>query len=710
MTQDSISKFEQLINKTKDARDKVRYLVEIGKWTEAETDQTRKDRFILKNKLKNRVRGRESQTGDTLDWIGISFLTEGSIIKQAVGYVTVRINGKVTTGSGFMISDKLFMTNNHVISSTSDAENSFVTFNKENDENGIPIQTSSFKFNPNAFFITSPENELDFSIIHIGEKQSGSLTIEEIGHFVISDSPDKHIIGMNVNIIQHPLDLPKKVVFRNNTLVDRTESSLLYETDTETGSSGSPVLNDDWDLIAIHHWGEPYKAKLENPNSNLPNYVNEGIRISTIYKFLNSQLPNLQNLQKNILLEALSFAKIAPLTSHKVPMQKKQITETTDVVTKSESFNQLNLNNMSINNSKIKIQIPLEITIGIGNISLNNAKVDFTNENTEPSTFLKANKSEANKIDKNYSNRKGYNTTFIKGIEISLPEIRNKEYIAPLYPDQANFKVGILKYEHFSIVINKAKKCAFYSATNIDGETYKSINRKTGEITDRTNINQEEGETWYEDDRINPEYHLNQPFFSNWSHFFDRGHLTRRTDPSWGTNEDALRADADTFHFSNCSIQHFRFNQTVKYWQGVERYILEKGVVNDGVNNRISVFQGPIYNDDIDLWADDFQIPSKYFKIAVWKNKENKLKSVGLIVDQSNLLSEERKNLGKPKLAQNINVNEWRVSIKEIEKLTKLKFGEEIISADTISLTEQPNVGEEAFSKTIINDWDDLLK
>ena len=345
------------------------------------------------------------------------------------------------------------------------------------------------------------------------------------------------------------------------------------------------------------------------------------------------------------------------------------------------------------------------IIISVGKITVNNIPPQIEAEKTP---LLK--KSEANKIDKNYSNRKGYVENFIPSYSIPMPEILDKNKIAPLYSDQTNYEDGILKYEHFSLVINREKRCAFYSATNIDGATYKSINRKTGVISDRTNLNQDEGETWYEDDRINPDFHLNQPFFSGWSHFFDRGHLTRRTDPSWGTDEEALRADADTFHFSNCSIQHFRFNQTIKYWQGVERYILENGVINDGINNKISVFQGPIYDDKIDLWADEFQIPSKYFKIAIWRNKQNELKSVGLIVDQSNLLSEERKNLGKPKPANGINVNEWRVSIKDIEKLTNLRFGDDINSADTISTVDQPTVGGEAYAKTIISDWEDLLK
>jgi endonuclease G len=31
----------------------------------------------------------------------------------------------------------------------------------------------------------------------------------------------------------------------------------VYETDTKPGSSGSPVLNDRWQLVVLHHASEP---------------------------------------------------------------------------------------------------------------------------------------------------------------------------------------------------------------------------------------------------------------------------------------------------------------------------------------------------------------------------------------------------------------------------------------------------------------------
>jgi len=109
-----------------------------------------------------------------------------------------------------------------------------------------------------------------------------------------------------------------------------------------------------------------------------------------------------------------------------------------------------------------------------------------------------------------------------------------------------------------------------------------------------------EGETWYKDPRVSASFFLDQSFYLDWSHLFDRGHLTRRMDPNWGTKEEAERGNADTYHFTNCSPQHFRFNESTKFWQGAEQYVLENGALAEESQNRISVFQGPIFDDKVD--------------------------------------------------------------------------------------------------------------
>lgn len=100
---------------------------------------------------------------------------------------------------------------------------------------------------------------------------------------------------------------------------------------------------------------------------------------------------------------------------------------------------------------------------------------------------------------------------------------------------------------------------------------------------------------------------------------------------------------------------------------------------------RMCVFQGPIFDDDIDRMADDVQIPSAFFKVVVWGGQDA-LKAVGLVVDQGPLLDESRVSLGPPRSPATVNVNHWRVSIRAIEKRTGLDFGADARAAAVAAL------------------------
>ena len=58
-----------------------------------------------------------------------------------------------------------------------------------------------------------------------------------------------------MTIIQHPLGGPKQIAITANQVVNTYDYRLQYTTDTQPGSSGSPVFNDDWKVIALHHAG-----------------------------------------------------------------------------------------------------------------------------------------------------------------------------------------------------------------------------------------------------------------------------------------------------------------------------------------------------------------------------------------------------------------------------------------------------------------------
>lgn len=60
-------------------------------------------------------------------------------------------------------------------------------------------------------------------------------------------------------ILQHPNAEPLKLAFDTDAIIGVNENgtTVKYKTNTEPGSSGSPCFNINWDLVALHHRGDP---------------------------------------------------------------------------------------------------------------------------------------------------------------------------------------------------------------------------------------------------------------------------------------------------------------------------------------------------------------------------------------------------------------------------------------------------------------------
>lgn len=86
------------------------------------------------------------------------------------------------------------------------------------------------------------------------------------------------------NIVQHPAGEPKKLGLRNNAVWKVDTDRLYYFTDTRGGSSGAPVFNDDWCVIAVHTGWEQIAASANNAIylGRRQAVVNRGARASRI--------------------------------------------------------------------------------------------------------------------------------------------------------------------------------------------------------------------------------------------------------------------------------------------------------------------------------------------------------------------------------------------------------------------------------------------
>jgi V8-like Glu-specific endopeptidase len=70
-------------------------------------------------------------------------------------------------------------------------------------------------------------------------------------------------------------------------LLDHNDRLLHYRSPTEPGSSGSPVFNDQWELIALHHAGGTDLPRLNNHGGTYA--ANEGITLPAIRKRLSER-------------------------------------------------------------------------------------------------------------------------------------------------------------------------------------------------------------------------------------------------------------------------------------------------------------------------------------------------------------------------------------------------------------------------------------
>jgi endonuclease I/V8-like Glu-specific endopeptidase len=193
--------------------------------------------------------------------MGISFLELGQLIARTVGRVHIRKSTGHTVGygTGFMVSPRLLMTNNHVLGSAQAASHSQIEFNYQFGFDGTPSQSVFFELVPSEFFVTDPA--LDYTLVAVQPRLADGRKVRAFGWTRLLEQEGTVMIGESLNIIQHPNGEPKQLALRQNRLVDVLDDWMHYRTDTAPGSSGSPVFNDQWEVVALHHSGVPKRDK-----------------------------------------------------------------------------------------------------------------------------------------------------------------------------------------------------------------------------------------------------------------------------------------------------------------------------------------------------------------------------------------------------------------------------------------------------------------
>jgi endonuclease G len=238
------------------------------------------------------------------DTVPVGFLARGTIASRSVGRLTVQPheNGvpKSTPmggpapphgGTGWLITPSLLVTNHHVVNARSavggpaphatesdlalQAEATTVSFDYDDEQaKGAEAQCTE---------LVAWSADLDYAILRLAEptdreplpvrRDALRATVED---------------NVAVNVIQHPNGKAKRIGLRNNVVDRATDREIRYFTDTDIGSSGSPVLTDDWVVCALHRGSRRADVEFQGKPSA---HVNVGTQISAVLADLADRFP-----------------------------------------------------------------------------------------------------------------------------------------------------------------------------------------------------------------------------------------------------------------------------------------------------------------------------------------------------------------------------------------------------------------------------------
>jgi len=203
--------------------------------------------------------------------LGTGFLVRGASLKEALG------------------DSPIFVTNAHVISETVPnaipPKNALVTFEVESAQAGEPknykVGEVLFTSVPGDLGVCCAWSEnLDITIVRLEGLAPTAQPLKLAGMLPLVDPKAKaYVIG-------HPRGSGLQISLQDSLLLDIDDEERLvhYRTPTDPGSSGSPVFNTRWEVMALHHGGSRETPRLHGSGKY---EANEGIALAAVKRKLN---------------------------------------------------------------------------------------------------------------------------------------------------------------------------------------------------------------------------------------------------------------------------------------------------------------------------------------------------------------------------------------------------------------------------------------
>jgi endonuclease G len=214
---------------------------------------------------------------------------------------------------------------------------------------------------------------------------------------------------------------------------------------------------------------------------------------------------------------------------------------------------------------------------------------------------------------------------------------------------------AVLRYLHFTVVMNPARRLAHYVAYNSDGSQFVDAPR-----SDR----------WSADPLLPESLQMNMRLLMQSS--YDRGHLMARATGCWGEPRAASISERQAFYWPNVAPQHSQLNR--HWWLALEQW--ERDMAR--AKGRVTGFSGPVFSDEDEPFRgevefehglvayDTFRVPRAYWKVVVVAALRGKLAVAAYLMDQVTMVEQ--------RVSPRIDIANYRIELADLEKVAQLRF------------------------------------
>jgi hypothetical protein len=209
-------------------------------------------------------------------------------------------------GTGFLVGPAAVLTNYHVLEDVlagrTPADTVACLFDYKVLSNGTRMRSTSVGLDPTGWNLDSsppspdektrtPDrtvptaDQLDYALVKLARALGDEPSLARVsdqapkrGWVALPSAPPVFLPKAPLLIAQHPDGKPLKLSVDTDSVigVNPNRTRVRYTNNTEPGSSGSPVFDLEWNLVALHHLGDP---AYDHP----PAY-NQGVVIDQIRK------------------------------------------------------------------------------------------------------------------------------------------------------------------------------------------------------------------------------------------------------------------------------------------------------------------------------------------------------------------------------------------------------------------------------------------